>query len=108
MTNPRCASCHNIIDPLGFAFGHFDGVGQWRCLDHEQAMLVSHGWVPRSEAQLSNAFSRCTALWYRPNTLWCGEPQWVGAPGKPAHVPVSERLPLLLGFGTSLADNKGF
>ena len=27
---PACASCHNIMDPLGFALENFDGVGTWR------------------------------------------------------------------------------
>ena len=25
-----CASCHRTIDPLGFAFDHFDAIGAWR------------------------------------------------------------------------------
>lgn len=29
-TNSICASCHRNIDPLGFAFDHFDAIGQWR------------------------------------------------------------------------------
>ena len=28
--NPVCASCHRIMDPLGFALENFDGVGRWR------------------------------------------------------------------------------
>ena len=28
--NPTCASCHRIMDPLGFALENFDGVGEWR------------------------------------------------------------------------------
>ena len=28
--NPVCASCHNIIDPLGFALEHYDAIGRWR------------------------------------------------------------------------------
>jgi hypothetical protein len=31
--NPVCASCHNRMDPLGFALEHFDAVGQWRETD---------------------------------------------------------------------------
>jgi len=31
--NPACASCHERIDPLGFAFEHYDELGQWRDLD---------------------------------------------------------------------------
>ena len=29
-TNPNCASCHNIFEPLGFAMENFDAVGKWR------------------------------------------------------------------------------
>ncbi len=28
--NPMCASCHNTIDPLGFALDNFDVTGGWR------------------------------------------------------------------------------
>jgi hypothetical protein len=31
--NPACASCHNRIDPLGFALENFNGVGKWRDTD---------------------------------------------------------------------------
>ena len=28
--DPSCNGCHKYIDPLGFAFEHFDGIGKWR------------------------------------------------------------------------------
>ncbi len=28
--NPACASCHKIMDPLGFALDNFDATGRWR------------------------------------------------------------------------------
>ena len=28
--NPTCASCHKLMDPLGFALENFDAIGQWR------------------------------------------------------------------------------
>jgi hypothetical protein len=28
--NPTCASCHRVMDPLGFALENFDGVGEFR------------------------------------------------------------------------------
>jgi hypothetical protein len=33
-TQSACAACHIYLDPLGFAFEHFDGVGLWRDLDN--------------------------------------------------------------------------
>ena len=29
-SNPTCAACHKMMDPLGFALENFDGLGQWR------------------------------------------------------------------------------
>ena len=28
--NPVCASCHKLMDPIGFALENFDAVGAWR------------------------------------------------------------------------------
>jgi hypothetical protein len=28
--NPVCASCHKVMDPIGFALENFDAVGAWR------------------------------------------------------------------------------
>ena len=33
-TNATCAACHNTIDPIGFAFESFDGIGTQRTLDN--------------------------------------------------------------------------
>ncbi len=33
--NPACASCHARMDPIGFAFEHFDAVGAYRQKDGE-------------------------------------------------------------------------
>jgi hypothetical protein len=32
--DPTCASCHRLIDPIGFGFEHFDGIGLWRDSDN--------------------------------------------------------------------------
>ncbi len=29
-TNPSCASCHKMFEPMGLAMENFDAVGQWR------------------------------------------------------------------------------
>ena len=31
--NAFCASCHQVIDPIGFSLEHFDAVGAWRTKD---------------------------------------------------------------------------
>jgi hypothetical protein len=32
-TNPACAACHRIMDPIGFSLENFDGIGKWRTRD---------------------------------------------------------------------------
>jgi Protein of unknown function (DUF1592)/Protein of unknown function (DUF1588)/Protein of unknown function (DUF1587)/Protein of unknown function (DUF1585)/Protein of unknown function (DUF1595)/Planctomycete cytochrome C len=34
-TKPECASCHQQMDPLGFALENYDAVGRWRTMDGE-------------------------------------------------------------------------
>jgi hypothetical protein len=36
--NPMCASCHDRMDPIGFGFENFDGVGAWRERDDGYAI----------------------------------------------------------------------
>ncbi|HUF63517.1 MAG TPA: DUF1592 domain-containing protein [Verrucomicrobiales bacterium] len=41
--NAACASCHEFIDPPGFALEHFDAVGRWRMLEEGQPVDASGG-----------------------------------------------------------------
>jgi len=34
--NPTCASCHQVMDPIGYAMENFDLVGRWRDEDSGQ------------------------------------------------------------------------
>lgn len=36
--NPTCASCHARMDPIGFGFENFDGIGAWRSKDGESSI----------------------------------------------------------------------
>jgi len=36
--NPACAGCHIKMDPVGFGFEHYDGIGQYR--DTDQGLPV--------------------------------------------------------------------
>ncbi len=33
--NPTCASCHNLLDPVGFALENYDAIGRWRESENE-------------------------------------------------------------------------
>jgi hypothetical protein len=35
-TEPRCAACHGVMDPIGFAMENFDSVAKYRTTDHGQ------------------------------------------------------------------------
>lgn len=39
--DPTCQSCHQSIDPVGFAFEHYDAIGAWRNTDSGQAIDAS-------------------------------------------------------------------
>ena len=39
--DPNCAVCHNLLDPPGFAFEHYDELGRWRDFDGVQPVDAS-------------------------------------------------------------------
>lgn len=41
--DPACASCHDLIDPVGFALENFDAVGRWRELENGKKVDASGG-----------------------------------------------------------------
>ena len=43
-SNPVCASCHQQMDPLGFAMEHFDAIGRWRETDGGAAINAVIKW----------------------------------------------------------------
>jgi hypothetical protein len=36
--DPSCASCHSVIDPVGFSLENFDSIGAWRTQDGDSAV----------------------------------------------------------------------
>jgi hypothetical protein len=41
--NAACASCHNLMDPIGFSLENFDAIGRWRTLEDGQPIDVTGG-----------------------------------------------------------------
>ena len=41
--NPSCASCHSVIDPMGFALENFDVIGGWRTVDESGKPVDASG-----------------------------------------------------------------
>jgi len=48
--NPMCASCHNMIDPAGFALENFDAIGRWRLYDDSYNRIDASGVLPDGSA----------------------------------------------------------
>jgi len=44
--NPNCASCHALMDPLGFALEHFDAIGRERTLGDAGEPIDASGSMP--------------------------------------------------------------
>ncbi len=44
-SNPACSSCHQLMDPVGFAFENYDAVGRWRT-DEDGAAIDASGGLP--------------------------------------------------------------
>ena len=45
-TDPACAACHRIMDPLGFGLENFDAIGRWREVDDYGAPIDALGELP--------------------------------------------------------------
>jgi hypothetical protein len=50
VSNPSCASCHRLMDGVGFGFEHFDAIGRWR-----DKQYVLHYRTGRDRDQRKNA-----------------------------------------------------
>jgi mono/diheme cytochrome c family protein len=44
--NPVCASCHNLMDPVGLATENFNAIGRWRTRDGSGATIDASGSLP--------------------------------------------------------------
>ncbi|HWB98311.1 MAG TPA: DUF1592 domain-containing protein [Bryobacteraceae bacterium] len=44
--NPACASCHRLMDPIGFGLENFDWMGRWRDKEENGAPVDASGELP--------------------------------------------------------------
>ncbi|HET6279557.1 MAG TPA: DUF1592 domain-containing protein [Polyangia bacterium] len=77
-SNPRCAACHDVMDPLGYAFERFDGAGKYRSDDHGQA-IDSSGTISLDGATVAfnDAVGLAAALAKSPQARDCFTRQWL-------------------------------
>ena len=45
-SDPACAACHRVMDPLGFGLENFDAIGRWRTVDDYGAPVDALGELP--------------------------------------------------------------
>lgn len=48
-TNPVCANCHQMLDPIGFGLENFDAIGRWRDRDDNGEVIDAAGELPGGE-----------------------------------------------------------
>jgi len=60
VVDPICAGCHDIIDPFGFSFEHFDGMGAYRATENGQD--VDSSVVVTDKADYDGPYADSNAL----------------------------------------------
>jgi mono/diheme cytochrome c family protein len=45
-TDPTCANCHRILDPIGFGLENFDAIGRWREVEETGGAIDATGELP--------------------------------------------------------------
>jgi hypothetical protein len=61
-TDANCAGCHRLIDPVGFGFENYDGLGAWRTTENGKPVDGSGEIVSAADATLVGPFSGATQL----------------------------------------------
>jgi hypothetical protein len=76
--NEACRPCHNLIDPLGFGFEHYDGVGAFRTMDGELPVDASGEVLATEESNqaFDGAVELAGILAQTPEVRDCMARQW--------------------------------
>lgn len=48
-SDPTCANCHKVLDPIGFGLENFDAIGRWREKNDVGVAIDSAGRLPNGE-----------------------------------------------------------
>jgi hypothetical protein len=77
-SNQACArGCHAIIDPIGFAFEHYDGIGRWRATDNGGMVDASGTFeLDGKTVAFKDAREMATALAASPSVRTCFATMW--------------------------------
>ncbi len=75
--DPFCATCHTLLDPIGFGFEHYDGIGHWRQAESGLA-IDAHGNLTGtdSDGSFDGAVELADRLAGSPEVQRCYVTQW--------------------------------
>jgi hypothetical protein len=78
-TESLCRSCHELVDPIGFAFEHFDGIGRYRA-DENGLPIDATGEILSTSAtnsKFDDAPALASILANSPDVQECYARQWI-------------------------------
>ncbi len=79
-SNPACAACHKLLDPIGFAFEAYDSSGKFRTSDSQGTPVDPAGTLPLPLSGGSVAFTSALDLVDKlaasPDALECLASEW--------------------------------
>jgi hypothetical protein len=79
-SNPDCASCHLLMNPIGFLFENYDGIGRWRDEQNNKPIDSSGDVVsaddPNLEGSFGSALEFADVLAQSPQVAECVSSQW--------------------------------
>jgi hypothetical protein len=76
--NPCAKTCHGILDPLGFVFEHYDGIGAYRDTDSGQPVNSQTSYaLDGTPVTFNNALEFEAALAKSDNVASCMTRQWL-------------------------------
>ena len=70
-SNPGCAGCHNLMDPIGFTFENFDATGAYRTVDNGAPVDSSGSLFGATGAPVSGAQGIAQAIAADPRFTEC-------------------------------------
>jgi hypothetical protein len=83
IAEPVCIGCHTYMERIGFAYEHYDAIGQYRTLENGSP-IDSSAQLPGSSATIKDAIDMGRALAEDDQTRACVPKQWLGyALGRP-------------------------
>lgn len=78
-TESLCRSCHELVDPIGFAYEHFDGIGRYRA-DENGLPINSTGEIlstTSTNVKFDGTLELASVLANSPDVQGCYARQWI-------------------------------